>query len=159
MEILTLLRRNLPYFGGAVPAVSGPFPRQLLNSGSNDAYICLDTNQDSAYFTSDADGDFNIYVLKRDPSVKVEWLNLHLAASSKVEILNSTGNDKCPLIFRKIMVFASDRAGGIGGYDLYYSRFNNGNWETPVNMGPEINTSSDEYRPIMGGDENLQICF
>ncbi len=151
---------NLPYFGAVVPSVFGPFLAVKLNSGSNDAYFCFDTNQDSAYYTSDADGDFNIYVLKRDPSVKIEtWLNSAWAAPQKVNVLNSAVNDKCPWIFRKIMVFASDRDGGFGGYDLYYSRFKNGNWETPVNMGPEINSSSDEYRPILSGDENFSNMF
>ena len=114
---------NLPYFGVVVPAVTGPFPATKLNSASNDAYLCFDTNQDSAYYTSDADGDFNIYVLKRDPLIKIEtWLNSDREAPLKVNPLNSADNDKCPFIFRKIMVFASDREGGFGGYDLYYSR-------------------------------------
>lgn len=151
---------NLPYFGEVVPAVTGPFPATKLNSASNDAYLCFDTNQDSAYYTSDSDGDFNIYMLKRDPLIKIEiWLNSDREAPLKVSALNSAANDKCPFIFRKIMVFASDREGGSGGYDLYYSRFKNGNWETPVNLGPEINTSSDEYRPVLSGDENFTNMF
>ncbi len=151
---------NLPYFGATVPSVSGLFPAAKLNSASNDAYICFDTNHDSVYYTSDADGDFNIYMLERDPLIKIEtWLNSVWEAPLKVNVLNSAGNDKCPFIFRKIMVFASDRDGGFGGFDLYYSRFKNGNWETPVNMGSKINTSSDEYRPILSGDENFTNMF
>jgi len=34
-----------------------------------------------------------------------------------------------------LMVFASDRAGGFGGFDLYYSRLQNGKWSAPVNFG------------------------
>lgn len=151
---------NLPYFGTVVPAVTGPFPAIKLNSAYNDAYLCFDTNHDSVYFTSDADGDFNICMLRRDPLIKIEtWLNSAWEAPLKVNALNSSGNDKCPFIFRKIMVFASDREGGFGGFDLYYSRFKNGNWETPVNMGSAINTSSDEYRPILAGDENFTNMF
>ena len=48
------------------------------------------------------------------------------------------------------MVFASNRPGGLGGYDLYYSILKNGKWGSPVNLGPRINTSSDEYRPVIG---------
>ena len=47
------------------------------------------------------------------------------------------------------MVFTSDREGGQGGFDLYYSRLVNGTWTEPVNFGPEINTEYDEYRPIV----------
>ena len=48
------------------------------------------------------------------------------------------------------MIFTSNRPGGYGGYDLYYSVFKNGKWSSPVNFGPDINTSSDEYRPVIG---------
>jgi hypothetical protein len=151
---------NLPSFGTSVPEVSGPYPANLLNSGSNDAYICFDTNQDSAYFSSDAGGNFDIYLHKKPAETQMDtWLNLAYSASLKVDILNSVGDDKCPFIFRKLMVFASNRPGGLGGYDLYYSKFSNGNWGTPVNFGPEINTASDEYRPVMGGDEEFTNTF
>jgi hypothetical protein len=152
--------KNLPYFGTSVPEISGPYPVTLLNSGSNDAYICFDTNQDSAYFSSDADGNFDIYLHKKPAETLMDtWLNLPYSASSKVDILNSTGDDKCPFIFRKVMVFASNRPGGLGGFDLYYSKFSNGKWGIPVNFGPEINTASDEYRPVMGGDEEFTNTF
>ena len=152
--------KNLPYFGTSVPEVSGPYPATLINSGSNDAYICFDTNQDSAYFSSDAGGNFDIYLHKKPAETPMEtWLNLAYSASSKVDILCSAGDDKCPYIYRKIMVFASNRPGGLGGYDLYYSIFTKGNWGTPVNFGPQINTASDEYRPVMGGDEDFTNIF
>lgn len=47
------------------------------------------------------------------------------------------------------MVFTSNRPGGYGGYDLYYSKWNGSHWSAPVNFGPSINTSYDEYRPIL----------
>jgi hypothetical protein len=62
--------------------------------------------------------------------------------------LNSTSNDFCPFINGNLLVFASDRPGGFGGYDLYYSYFDGSKWSDPVNFGEKINTSSDEFRPI-----------
>jgi hypothetical protein len=47
------------------------------------------------------------------------------------------------------MVFASDRPGGYGGYDLWYSIYGEGGWSQPVNFGPAINTASDEFRPVV----------
>jgi hypothetical protein len=47
------------------------------------------------------------------------------------------------------MVFTSNREGGYGGFDLYYSIFANGEWGEPINMGERINTEYDEYRPIL----------
>lgn len=47
------------------------------------------------------------------------------------------------------LVFTSDKPGGYGGYDLYYSVFRNNAWSQPVNFGDKINTAYDEYRPIL----------
>jgi hypothetical protein len=49
------------------------------------------------------------------------------------------------------MVFASNRPGGSGVFDLYYSILRDGEWSSPVNLGEPINSASDEYRPILGG--------
>jgi hypothetical protein len=152
--------KNNPYFGSSVPEVYGPFPVNLLNSASDEAYICFDTNQDSAYYSSNADGNFDIYLHKRPAETYMDtWLSGNYESSEKAEIFNSSSDDKCPYIYRKIMVFASDRPGGMGGFDLYYSLFSGGKWNTPVNLGPSINTASDEYRPVLGGHEEFTNMF
>jgi hypothetical protein len=152
--------KHLPFFFSSVPEITGPFPLSLLNSDSDEAYICFDTNQDSAYFTTNAEGNFDIYMyLKPAEQTMDSWFNQNFESSSKADILNSTSDDKCPFIFRKIMIFASDRPGGLGGFDLYYSSFSNGQWGTPVNFGPGINSSADEYRPVMSSDEEFTNNF
>ncbi len=47
----------------------------------------------------------------------------------------------------KRMIFASDRPGGFGQMDLWYSDWVNGTWSPPVNMGPIINTPFNEVFP------------
>jgi outer membrane protein OmpA-like peptidoglycan-associated protein len=47
------------------------------------------------------------------------------------------------------LFFASDKAGGFGGSDIYYSQWKNDYWEDPVNMGPSINTPGNESYPFM----------
>lgn len=42
------------------------------------------------------------------------------------------------------LVFSSDRPGGFGETDLYYSIRKNGKWGIPVNIGTQINTSGKE---------------
>ncbi len=66
-----------------------------------------------------------------------------------VSALNSNHNDKCPFINGNFMVFTSDRPGGFGGYDLYYSIYEMGEWTEPINFGERINTEFDEFRPIV----------
>jgi outer membrane protein OmpA-like peptidoglycan-associated protein len=43
--------------------------------------------------------------------------------------------------------FSSNREGGYGGYDLYFSDFFEGRWSNAINLGPEINTESNEAFP------------
>lgn len=54
------------------------------------------------------------------------------------------------------LIFSSDMAGGHGGKDLWYTEYNRREktWSTPVNLGPEINTSGDELFPTyaLNGD-------
>ncbi len=56
-----------------------------------------------------------------------------------------------------LIIFSSDRAGGQGGKDLWYSLYNKREkaWGEPVNLGPSINTPGDEMFPYLDKDENL----
>ncbi len=54
------------------------------------------------------------------------------------------------------MYFSSDRPGGEGGSDLYYvEKLPNGNWDAPVNLGPEVNSPGDELFPYLYNDSTL----
>jgi hypothetical protein len=152
--------RNTPVFGNSLPDVLGPYPANLLNTGSDDAYISFDSNQDSCYFSSASGGNFDIFVKGKSPEKEIStWLEGAYSPSARVDSVNSSSNDKCPFIYRNIMVFASDRPGGLGGFDLYYSVFGKGKWSSPVNFGPSINTSSDEYRPVIGSHRDFKNNF
>jgi len=152
--------KNRPVYNSSLPDIDGPYPIKLLNTGYDDAYICFDSNLDSAYFVSNRDGNFDIFLQKR-PAGKdlASWFNLDYSVSTKVDSVNSSSEDKCPLVFRNVMVFTSDRPGGLGGFDLYYSIFRNGKWSSPINLGPGVNTSSDEYRPVIGFHPNFLNLF
>jgi len=152
--------KNRPVFGSVLPDIEGPTPITLFNTSSDDAYFCFDTNMDSAYFTSDRNGNFDIFLQKRPATMEVsKWFNLVFAPATLVDSVSSTSNDKCPIVLKKVMVLASDRPGGMGGYDLYYSVFKKGKWTAPVNFGPGINTSSDEYRPVIGFHQDFKNYF
>ena len=51
------------------------------------------------------------------------------------------------------LFFASDRPGGFGGSDIWYSeRQVDGSWGTPKNLGPVINTAKNERSPFLHTD-------
>ncbi len=131
-----------------------------LNSDSNDAYICFNKDISAVYFTSDRDGSFDIVSADiDDPSLLGLWLEGDPVSVSAVDSINSDYDDKCPFIRQDIMLFASNRPGGMGGYDLYYSVYRDGKWSSPLNMGPEINTEYNEYRPVTGSYPNFSNAF
>jgi len=45
------------------------------------------------------------------------------------------------------LYFSSDLPGGHGGFDLYKSKWDGKEWQTPINLGPEINSVYDEVFP------------
>lgn len=61
---------------------------------------------------------------------------------------------------KQTMYFSSNREGGIGGKDLYYSkRLPSGDWSQAVNMGSSINTEYDEDFPYVAPDgESIYFC-
>lgn len=56
------------------------------------------------------------------------------------------------------LFFVSEREGGYGGKDIYVSRFADGLWQVPENLGPTINTPYDETAPFISPD-NKTLYF
>jgi hypothetical protein len=50
------------------------------------------------------------------------------------------------------LYFGSDRPGGLGGIDLWVSRWDGTSWAEPVNLGARVNTSNSENRPFVTSD-------
>lgn len=149
---------NLDIYWAAMDVVDDEFvisgdPAGLseINSVSDDAYPTIlydeQTGSEVLYFTSDRGGSFDIYKAAGNTGKLINQSTD--VAIEKVEALSSGSDDKCPYIRGDIMVFTSDRAGGLGGFDLWYSKYVNNQWSAPVNFGDAINTEYDEYRPII----------
>jgi outer membrane protein OmpA-like peptidoglycan-associated protein len=56
------------------------------------------------------------------------------------------------------LYFVSDVEGGYGGTDLYVTSRDGGNWSTPVNLGPIVNTFGDETFPFMADNGDLYFA-
>lgn len=56
----------------------------------------------------------------------------------------------------KTLYFASNRAGGAGGIDIYRTNMDaSGRFSKPVNMGRDINTAGDDMFPYVSADNKL----
>jgi outer membrane protein OmpA-like peptidoglycan-associated protein len=58
------------------------------------------------------------------------------------------------VVHDSLMLFASRRAGGMGGLDLYYSIRRDDAWQEPINLGPSINSAYDDRWPFLTLDGN-----
>ena len=150
---------------------------RLLEVGSSEMYPCfygqnfLKDNEgivsqgrpEKMLFSSDRDGAFDIYEVDLPKSGSVLE---YLESAEEKEIqkigINTTSNDHMPFVYGDLLVFSSDRPGGYGGYDLYYSFRSGDGWTEPENFGPKINSEFDEYRPVVSDSwefENQVMIF
>lgn len=154
-------------FENTVGNYFGPFDIYMINSLQNAQYISFlkeeeynaliwerDPRQyDKMIINASIDGNtgiFSVDLPENDDFIEMLQKDTIISPVMITE-LNSEYEDKCPFVNEHLIVFSSNRLGGFGGYDLYYSRFENGLWSQPVNFGEDINTSYDEFRPVTIG--------
>lgn len=90
-------------------------------------------------------------------AMRANWPDWSDATTAPFDAINTpVATEGCPYVTRSehILVFASNRAGGFGALDLYTAYWDAASkrWGTPVNMGPQINTSSAEQCPLLSHD-------
>ena len=130
----------------------GPFKADPANSEFDDMYPVISDELGKFLFCSNRENDsFDIYSfdLGQGPLFHDFLSGTSPVEITKESVLSSAGNDKCPSLYGDYLVFASDREGGYGGFDLYYSKYENNAWTDPVNFGSKVNSANDEYRPVM----------
>jgi hypothetical protein len=113
-------------------------------------YEPTDNAVEKIVYCDNSSGNFDLYSIDIPQNIPLDsfLLNGKNVVKTKLENLNSEYNDRCPFICGNFMVFSSDRPGGLGGYDFYWSVYENGNWSDPVNFGAPVNSASNEYRAI-----------
>ncbi len=58
----------------------------------------------------------------------------------------------------KRLYFSSNKPGGYGGMDLYFSDLEAGRWGLPMNLGPDVNTEGNEIFPFISADRRLYFA-
>jgi outer membrane protein OmpA-like peptidoglycan-associated protein len=122
---------------------------KTINTPYNEGSACLSEDGKLLYFarcnSPGAFGSCDIFVaeLKADST----WDNVRNLGPN----INSKGWDSQPSLSHSgdTLFFASDRLGGFGFSDIYYSvKANDGTWEKAMNLGPIINTRGFEVSPF-----------
>jgi Tol biopolymer transport system component len=140
-------------WGAPVNAESIPGTSSELNTTANEGYPILSPDGLSLYLVSDRPGGMlglDIWVSSRastdDPWGAPENLGLPV---------NSNANDWSPTpVPGHGLFFVSTRTGGCGLDDIYFTRFKNGAWEEPQNVGCQINSTAFDFGPSYFEDES-----
>ena len=121
-----------------------------VNSPGSEWYPTLARNG-TLYFGSDRAGGKGRTDIYRTRLINGRYTE----AENLGDAINSQFNEFEPLIApdeRFLIIMAGGRAEGRGGFDLYISYNRNGAWTKPVNLGDKINSSGNEYSPLISPD-------
>lgn len=122
-----------------------------INSAFEDLAPHLASDGLSLYFASNRPGSAggeDLWVATRSTH-EVPWE----PATNLGPVLNTAANERSPALStnRRLLFFATDRAGGAGGFDIWMSwrpgLADEFGWQPPVNLGTGINSAATDAGP------------
>ena len=146
--MLTKVKKGRDSYKGArsmTGSFNTEFDEMAAGGSSNGSYLICTTNE-----------EFQIFNLKI--SYKAPKKRSYPPAKYLEGINGRNSNEMSATITNdgELLIFSSNRKGGYGGFDLWISKkLPDGNWGTPINMGPDINTELDETYPNFSSDQSF----
>ncbi len=116
----------------------------VSSPSSWDSQPSISADGNTLFFASDRLGGFgksDIWVCYKNKAG--EWSK----PQNLGPVINTEGNERSPFIHsdNKTLYFSSDGLWGIGGLDIFFTKFEKNSWTTPKNIGYPINTTADEF--------------
>jgi tetratricopeptide (TPR) repeat protein len=130
-------------------------PRKVgskINTTASDIVSCLTPDGSQLFFFREVRGTYDIFF--SEMSKRKKWASPEKLGPS----INTKFNEVYPFITSdgNTMLFASDRDGGYGGYDIYMSeKKSTGEWSQPLNLGSDVNSVKDDVCPMLLPDGTL----
>ncbi len=114
-----------------------------INSEARETQPCISADGKTLFFASNRKGGYGKSDLYRSTYENNAW-------STPVNLgdkINSKGEEESPYIHPdgNSLYFISSGHPGMGGKDIFFSQFVDGQWQTPKNLGYPINQEGDEY--------------
>lgn len=142
--------------GGKMDWVSGIEPIRICNDKSTYLHPSLSADGELMVFASNRQGTvggLDIFVSRSDGSA---WSTPENAGSE----INTSGDEFSPYLDKENnLFFSSDGLPGLGGSDIYFSKYNGTNWEKPVNLTDKINSENDEIAFTMDPNDGKSVFF
>lgn len=139
--------------GSWTPPSPLPFQKDFVNYG----HPALSADGNTLIFTSndpDGWGGYDLYTSGREAT---GWGEPRLMSRA----INTPGNEQFPYLDADTLYFASDGHTGMGGLDLFkIFKMSNGNWSSPYNLKPPVNSGNDDFGFCIvqrNPDEELQL--
>jgi|GEM_PF-2897022 len=127
-----------------------------LNRFYNSGPASLSGNGTTVFFSSNEPAPFLVYTAESKSRLQLYTSELSGSKWSKRTLFPfadpANYTHPCLSGTGDTLWFSSDRAGGFGGYDLYFSVLQQGKWSAPVNPGPAINSAANDVFPALSGD-------
>ncbi len=138
-----------------------PFARQINEPGFHNSNITFSADLKTAWFSrcEDKTGDVNTCRLYQSKFRNGKWQKAYpLDDRFAMPGYTFTQPDLAHTEKEDILFFVSDRPGGQGGKDIWYSVLKKNRLQDPVNLGPPVNTPGDELCPFYHA-ESGQLYF
>ena len=138
------------------PAMPMPYP---VNTNENEGTISITADGKFIFYTAcdrvndqgmpSGQGSCDLYFSTYNDGKWSKPINLGIPINSNAwESQPSISSDGLTIYF------SSRRAGGFGGADIYVSKFKDGRFDVPMNLGSSVNTPGDEQAPFIHSDDN-----
>jgi hypothetical protein len=129
-----------------------------INSSQDDWEACISSDGLELYFRSDRSGGYGVgdlWVAKRQSKDESWEIPVNLGPTvngSTQEDSPSITGDGLNLFFTSL-----NRIGGVGGWDLWVTTRSSAvdPWQQPINLGPTVNSSSDDNVPFISLDGRI----
>ena len=133
---------HLKIYSSSLEKINNSSPQEvdLSNSQYNVMHPAIDQENSILYFSSNQgeNEDYDLYFCK------IDSIGNYLTVNKLLNV-NSSSNEAFPFIYRDLLFFASNREGGLGGYDVYYSKFENNEFSAPTILPSPINSKFDDF--------------
>ena len=139
LSSMSMEEHSLKNIADFMPGIKLPW----IKNGVSASFPCFIENGNAVLFAAEglpnSLGGYDLY--RADKNVDGTW-NEPIHLGDKV---NSSGDEICPFMDGDgNLYFSSDFLSGYGGFDVFISRKINGTWSNVKNLGPGLNTGSDE---------------
>ena len=136
------------------------FPKKINATNKNCGNPTFSPDGKTMVFSRNSDwatkrGDYNIMLYTAEATGKGKWKDIEMLSFCN---LNANYMHPAFSVTGDTLFYISNRPGGQGGTDIFYSYKKGNKWTRPKNLSDKINTTSNEGYPFVDANGKLFFC-